>query len=153
MLGSAEVAAQRYCRSRYSGAGRNLIMASEKQILANQQNSAKSTGPRTPEGKAISSKNALKLGLRTLALLPGEDQAAYEEMAEWYYSCFQPAGPVETSLVVELIHCDWWRRQRAPLAEMQVLANALQEIDGPSLSEPTQAAATGTDARVLASQL
>ncbi len=38
-------------------------MASEAQISANRQNAEKSTGPRTDEGKAVASQNAVKHGL------------------------------------------------------------------------------------------
>ena len=44
-------------------------MASEKQLLANRRNSQRSTGPRTPEGKAAISQNALKHGLRARGIL------------------------------------------------------------------------------------
>src|SRR5947209_5006403 len=54
-------------------------MSSESQIAANRQNAQCSTGPKTPEGKAKSSLNAVKTGLtgRTV-LLPSDDAAAYE---------------------------------------------------------------------------
>ena len=38
-------------------------MASEKQLLANQQNALKSTGPKTTGGKALAARNSLKQGL------------------------------------------------------------------------------------------
>ena len=51
-------------------------MATEKQIQANRNNAKKSTGPRTEQGKAASSQNALKHGLLARdAVLPGEDPA------------------------------------------------------------------------------
>ena len=54
-------------------------MTTEKQLRANRKNAKKSTGPNTPEGKARSSKNALKHGLLARdAVLPGEDPADFD---------------------------------------------------------------------------
>ena len=54
---------------------------SQKQLLANQANAQKSTGPRTPLGKFRSSRNGLKHGLyskfdlvRAIQLLPEKHQ-------------------------------------------------------------------------------
>ena len=38
-------------------------MATQKQIKANRQNAQKSTGPKTSDGKAVVSQNAVKHGL------------------------------------------------------------------------------------------
>ena len=42
---------------------------SEKQKAANRQNAKKSTGPTTPEGKAVASRNATKHGLRSNTII------------------------------------------------------------------------------------
>lgn len=44
-------------------------MTSERKIQANRRNAQRSTGPRTPEGKAAVSRNAFKHGLRSRAAL------------------------------------------------------------------------------------
>jgi hypothetical protein len=52
-------------------------MTSDKQGAANRRNAQKSTGPKTPEGKAAVRLNAMKHGLLSKdVLLPGEDESA-----------------------------------------------------------------------------
>jgi len=60
-------------------------MASHAQIAANQLNSRNSTGPRTPQGRAKSSMNALKHGNRSrkLALLREESCAFEDRLRKW----------------------------------------------------------------------
>jgi hypothetical protein len=54
-------------------------MSTTEQIKANRQNARKSTGPKTAEGKATASKNAVKHGLFAAeAVIEGENQADYE---------------------------------------------------------------------------
>jgi hypothetical protein len=55
-------------------------MATTAQILANQQNAQKSTGPRSPEGKAASAQNAAKHGLSSaFRVLQHEDQDEFDQ--------------------------------------------------------------------------
>jgi hypothetical protein len=53
-----------------------MAMASQKQIAANRRNAAKSTGPRTQEGKARSRTNALRHGL---AAVPPMIERSWDE--------------------------------------------------------------------------
>ncbi|MEI6704879.1 MAG: hypothetical protein WCL71_15305 [Deltaproteobacteria bacterium] len=54
-------------------------MTSKKQITANRKNSAKSTGPKSAEGKAISSSNATRHGILSSSLfLPDEDPQTFQ---------------------------------------------------------------------------
>jgi hypothetical protein len=52
-------------------------MSSARKAAANRQNALKSTGPKTPDGKAAVRLNALRHGLLSQEiLLPGEDEEA-----------------------------------------------------------------------------
>ena len=50
-------------------------MSSAAQVAANQANAQLSTGPKTTEGKASSSRNALKTGLTGRTMILPKDQA------------------------------------------------------------------------------
>src|SRR5208283_5066680 len=68
-------------------------MSSAAQVAANQANAQLSSGPKTPEGKAKSSRNALKTGLtgRTM-ILPKGDAELYEQHVLAYAERFNPEG-------------------------------------------------------------
>jgi hypothetical protein len=87
-------------------------MTSDKQAKANRQNARKSTGPKTPEGKAVARLNAVKHGLLSQqVLLPGEDAAALIELGERVRAEWQPVGQLEDMLVEEII-AGFWRLRR-----------------------------------------
>jgi hypothetical protein len=87
-------------------------MATAAQIAANRLNAQNSTGPRTPEGKAASSFNALKHGLDAASIvIPGEDPAAYDALAADYHRQFHPQSAVEHFHVDTLIRSDWQKRR------------------------------------------
>ena len=59
-------------------------MATDRQIIANQRNAKKSTGPRTKAGKGRVSKNALKHGLAAVAADEETDAMAERLLANLY---------------------------------------------------------------------
>jgi hypothetical protein len=99
-------------------------MTSEKQILANQANAAHSTGPRTEEGKAASSRNAVKHNLTgVMTLLPGEDPDDYANFCDSLIPTYGPVGPMETHLAQAIVN-DHWRIERIRRLEQIHIGNA-----------------------------
>ncbi len=115
---------------------------SESRLIANRANAQLSTGPRTPEGRAISSMNArdeaallsvpktqgVVTGLtgRTV-LLPSDDAEAYQQHLLAYENEFQPVGLRERELVQSLADIQW-RLQRIPGLEMAIYARGRDEF-------------------------
>jgi low affinity Fe/Cu permease len=89
-------------------------MASEAQIKANQANAQYSTGPKTAEGKAISSRNNVRVGLTgdSFNVLAWEKQEEFDELLEDLRSEHKPATRTE-SLLVEKMAQSYWLSQRA----------------------------------------
>ncbi len=83
-------------------------MASRKQIAANRRNAQLSTGPKTPEGKAAVRFNALKHGLTAERLVTSlEDDDEFNQLRQAYEEHFQPVGPVEATLVQQIVVSAW----------------------------------------------
>ncbi|HJT86727.1 MAG TPA: hypothetical protein VJ732_02700, partial [Bryobacteraceae bacterium] len=79
---------------------------------ANRLNAQKSTGPRTPEGKAISSMNALKSGLDAESqFVYGEEREDCAQLQQEYFERFRPATPEERFYVDTLIRNEWMLRR------------------------------------------
>ena len=71
------------------------------------------TGPRTPEGKVISSANSLKHGLASGRLIiPGEDREDFEALLNDLVAEHAPATPTEEMLVQQIAQ-SWWLMHRA----------------------------------------
>jgi hypothetical protein len=100
-------------------------MASDKQVRANQKNALKSTGPKTPEGKAAVRHNALRHGLLSQeVLLPGEDEASLKELGESLRAELQPIGELE-NLLVDRIVAATWRLRRLGRVEAGIFTSEL----------------------------
>jgi len=115
-------------------------MASPAQIIANRQNAALSTGPTTPAGKEVSSKNSTTHNLTgVFTPLAHENRADFENIAARLRDEFNPEGENETFLVDQMIQV------RCRLHRLQRLED--QSYDH-VLTEP--GSAPDPDARILA---
>ena len=95
-------------------------MATEKQIAANRRNAQKSTGPRTPRGKAAIRLNNLRHGLRSSArVLPGEDLKQLAQIRREYLRAYRPQTAEQMSLVDQMASAEWkllyWKRTETEL--------------------------------------
>ncbi len=98
-------------------------MATPKQIAANRRNAKRSTGPKTPQGKQLSSKNACKTGAYSKhSLLQDEDPAELGRLRNEYYRDWKPASQTERHLVERLITLSW-RMARCLRAETGMIAS------------------------------
>jgi hypothetical protein len=96
-------------------------LASSLMLEANRRNSLRSTGPRTPQGKAAVGWNSLKHGLlaKEIVIPAG---AARENPAEFHYLLAQlrehlaPTGILEEILVEKIAAC-YWRLRRVLRSE------------------------------------
>jgi hypothetical protein len=87
-------------------------MATDRQIEANRNNAQHGTGPKTAEGKAKSSQNALKTGLHAKSdVIATENSGNFDTLIAEYYERFHPATPEERNLVDELIRAEWLGRR------------------------------------------
>jgi hypothetical protein len=98
--------------ARYYQDRRGNIVATEKQFEANRQNAQKSTGPKTPEGRAAVRLNGVKHGLTAETIvLKGESQADFTNMLESFEAEHDPTTPTEEALVVQLALANWRLRR------------------------------------------
>jgi ribosomal protein L17 len=108
-------------------------MSTAAQIVANRANAQHSTGPRSVEGKAASSRNALKFGIHAKSLvIPGEDPEELEELTRDYERDLAPVGAVETTLVETIVRAAWLMRRVTRIEADVVHARlAAQKNPGP----------------------
>jgi hypothetical protein len=92
-------------------------MASDRQVSANRQNAAKSTGPITQNGKLQSRRNAMRHGLTAATVVPAiEDAEEFERFEAALRADYQPISTIEHELVARLASL-LWRLRRSTLIE------------------------------------
>jgi len=85
-------------------------MISERKATANRKNAARSTGPKTVDGKNVVRRNALKHGLAAQVLvIEGENTEDFRAMAGGHLAAFRPRNEVELELVNTLTISAWTR--------------------------------------------
>jgi hypothetical protein len=84
-------------------------MATPSQIAANRENSKKSCGPKTAEGKAKSCLNHLSHGFtsNTAQLIPGENPEELKALLADLMDEYQPVTPTEQILVEKMTQNQW----------------------------------------------
>jgi hypothetical protein len=105
------------------------------QAVANAANARLSTGPRTEEGKAKSSRNAVRHGLsaRNLVILPGQEQE-FEELRADLLAEIEPGSPLETITFNQLLHAAW-NQHRCRAAEASLMADGRNPLVDESASK------------------
>ena len=108
-------------------------MSTTAQILANHLNSKKSTGPRTAEGKAAVSQNAVKHALFAAeAVITGENPADYELYCDQMLAELAPVGAVESMLTERFVSLSR-QLKRAERMQNQVIEDMIErEVTNPS---------------------
>ncbi len=99
---------------------------------ASRRNGAQSRGPKTPEGKTRSARNALKHGLRAqkYVVLPAEDAAAFETLEAALMEELAPEGALQVVLARRIVAATW-RLERAERLEIELFAE--NHLEGASL--------------------
>lgn len=109
-------------------------MASPAQIIANQQNSKLSTGPKTSEGKENVKLNAIKHGLSAAhPVLPHENPDHYKALVKACQAEFEPTTPHQDFLVDQIAGARW-RLRRLDRIETEMLT-LLSKQEGQETSD------------------
>src|SRR5271170_3930352 len=97
-------------------------MTSAKQIAANRENAKKSTGPKTPETKALTNMNALRHGMTgQVNLMPYEDREAHDKFCNGIVDSLAPEGALEIQFAQSVAE-DNWRANRGRAIETNMFA-------------------------------
>jgi hypothetical protein len=102
--------------------------ASEAQIRANQKNAAKSTGPKTADGKDASRANSYKHGLTASKVLPEYEAAEVRRRYGTFCEELNPSGEVACQLVLRAATLSA-RMQRCVDHETAVLTERVRQAE------------------------
>lgn len=121
-------AAERFARKAESA----TVLAnssSAAQFAANRENARLSSGPVTPEGKAVVSQNRRTHGLvGRFTVLPWECAEDFQALTLSFYAEHKPETDTERRLVDSLIQ-HYWLKERAVQLQEQLLTNSADPTD------------------------
>ena len=107
-------------------------MATPAQLNANRANALLSTGPRSVEGKAASSRNATKFGIFSEALIiPGEDPAELDALTAEFEAEYIPETALERTLLGNAVRAIWVERRCARIEAEILRVRAAAHSDSP----------------------
>jgi len=113
-------------------------MTTESQTLANRRNAQKSTGPRTIQGRAAVSQNAVKHGLYARQdIISSESQADFDLYREQMLSELAPASPMESVLAERIVTLSW-RLKRICRIQNQAIDALKEDNTSSPLTKLTQ---------------
>jgi hypothetical protein len=106
-------------------------MSTLAKLAANRINSTLSTGPKTPEGKAVVARNAVKHGIfATVPVVAGECPEVWEAHRAGVLASLQPLGTLELNLA-ERVALMLWRLRRLSLYEAAAIGAAVEDAGLP----------------------
>ena len=109
---------------------RNQTKSKKTRAAANRANAQKSTGPKSEQGKTVSSQNAFKHGIYSKAvIIPGEDPAKFEALRADLAAEHRPVGVTEEILVDEIAQ-HYWRMKRYRTLEAQMYKSKGMNAEG-----------------------
>ena len=103
---------------------------SEARLIANRANAAKSTGPKSEDGKNASKMNALRHGLTgCVSIMPGEDRLAHDAFFAEMTEAWQAEGVMERELALAIVE-DAWRLKRGRAVDQNIFSLAHPDMSG-----------------------
>jgi hypothetical protein len=107
-------------------------MTTEAKIIANRRNAQKSTGPRTPQGKALASQNSLKHGLSARQAVIGlESREEFDLYRQQFLEELSPQTPVESMLAERIVTLSW-RLKRS----LRIQTQTIDALNTPKKPDP-----------------
>ena len=109
------------------------MTVTDDKLNANRQNALYSTGPRTPEGKTRSARNAARHGLRGTSRVSPVDAAALADLREALTARLTPADAVEHHWVGEIAFALWQQRKLQGIPPGRAALRGWRDLGGSPL--------------------